>query len=118
MTHISTMVFVFVLSFVSVFETSAQEDFDAVRKRAMNSGSQQKAIEILVEFAGEETTSTQDEIRALDFLSRFCARRGKTRQANQFVTLRPEVGGTRIRPTIAAQRAANRIGDRQPVVRV
>ncbi len=85
MTHILTMVFVFVLISVSVSGASAQEDFDTVRKRAMNSGSQQGAIEILAEFADEESTSAEDQVRALEFLARFCARRRKSAQANQFV---------------------------------
>ena len=63
----------------------AQSDFDAVRKQAMKSGSRQKAIDILVEFADAESTSARDEIRCLDFLARFCARYGNTQKADQFV---------------------------------
>lgn len=62
-----------------------QENFNSVRKQAMRSGSRQKAIKILVEFADSESTSSIEQIRAFDFLARFCARQGNLPKADEFV---------------------------------
>ena len=64
---------------------SSQEDFDSVRKQAMRSGNRHKVIKVLVEFTDSESTSSTDQIRALDFLACFCARQGNLPQADQFV---------------------------------
>lgn len=84
MTH-STLKICFFVAFLIPQVAWGQVDFDNVRKRAMKSGSVKSAIQILTDFVDEDATSGTDQILALEFLSRFCARRGINKRANDFV---------------------------------